>query len=280
MSDQSPAAEARRKLLAEIEETLRSASTQTRSRIFIRITDLFLQYAAALDEDAVALFGEIFLRQTNGVDTDILAEASARLAPLANAPPQLIRMLAQHGVAAVAAPVLALSPTLTTTDLVAIAEISSPDHMLAIAQRAVLDEQITQVLVERGNQPVMNQLAINPGARFTTADFGAMLGRAAADDRARVLTRMPVKVVRLGGSAAGECTMIDVSPGGAKLSFEVPASVPELFLLELSAVERRQIQCRVVWRRGEILGLRFTSSLVALWDPDAVEAVAATSVSA
>jgi hypothetical protein len=280
MSYEDPAAKARRKLLAEIEDTLRSASTQTRSRIFIRITDLFLQYAGALDEDVTALFGEVFLRQTGGVDTDVLAEASARLAPIANAPPRMIRMLSRHGVAAVAAPVLARSPMLTMAELVAIAGISSPDHLLAIAQRAVLDEQVTQVLVELGNQPVMNQLATNPGVRYTIADFGTMLGRAAADDRARVITRMPVKVLRLGGGVAGECIMTDISPGGAKLNFETPASVPEMFTLEFSAVERKQIQSRVVWRRGAMLGSRFTASLIALWDPDAAQAAAATSVSA
>jgi hypothetical protein len=265
-------AEARRKLLAEIEATLRSASTQTRGRIFMRITDLFCHYARALDEEAIALFGEVFLRQISGVDTDALAEAAAKLAPIANAPPRLVRMLSQHGVAAVAGPVLTYAPALTTHELVAIAGISSPAHLSAIARRQPLDEQVTQVLVEMGTQAVMNDLATNPGARFTIADFGAMLGRAKADDRARVITRMPVRVLRLGGGIAGDCLMTDVSPGGAKLNFDVPASVPEMFVLEFSAVGCKQIQCRVVWRRGSMLGLRFTASLIALWDPDAAAA--------
>jgi hypothetical protein len=218
----------------------------------------------------------VFLRQTGGVDTDMLAQAAARLAPLANAPPRLIRMLSRHGVAAVAAPVLTHAPALTTHDLVAIASISSPAHLAAIAKRAALDEQVTQVLIEKGDQPVMNELAINPGARFAIGDFGAMLGRAKADDRARVITRMPVRVLRLGGGIAGDCLMIDLSPGGAKLSFDVPASVPEMFMLEFTAVERKHIQCRVVWRRGSMLGLRFTASLIALWDADAAAAAAPT----
>jgi len=274
MSYQGTAAEARRKLLADVEEALRSASTQTRGRIFIRITELFLHYAPALDDEAVTLFGEVFLRQTNGVDTDALAEASARIAPLRNAPKRLIHTLSRHGVAEVAGPVLTHAPSLTSSELIAIAGYSTPEHQIAIAKRNRLDEQVTQTLIEIGHPAVMNQLCINPGAKFRLPDFGTMLGRAQADDRARVLMRTPVKVVRLGGTVAGECMLIDISPGGAKLLFEQPTSVPELFAVEFMAAENTQVQVRVVWRRAEMIGLRFTSSLVALWDPQAAQASA------
>ena len=274
MSYQGTAAEARRKLLADVEETLRSASTQTRGRIFIRITELFLHYAPALDDEAVTLFGEVFLRQTNGVDTDALAEASARIAPQRNAPKRLIHTLSRHGVAEVAGPVLTHAPSLTSSELIAIAGYSTPEHQIAIAKRNRLDEQVTQTLIEIGHPAVMNQLCINPGAKFRLPDFGTMLGRAQADDRARVLMRTPVKVVRLGGTVAGECMLIDISPGGAKLLFEEPTSVPELFAVEFMAAENTQVQVRVVWRRAEMIGLRFTSSLVALWDPQAAQASA------
>ena len=268
-------AAALRKLLAEIEDTLRPAPTQLRARVFTRITDLFMQHADAIDGEKSALFDEVFLRQTGGVDTDTLAATSARIAPLPNAPPRLVATLARHGVPEVAAPVLAQSPLLTTAELVAIAGISSPRHLLAIAQRAVIEAPLSQVLIELGDQAVINQLATNPGARFNVADFGALLGRASADDRARVVTRMPTAVLRFGGQVAGRCMMLDISPGGAKLSFDTPASVPELFTLEFTAVERKQIQCRVVWRRGNMLGLRFTTSVIALWDPEAAQAEAA-----
>lgn len=274
MSYQGTAAEARRKLLADVEEALRSASTQTRGRIFIRITELFLHYAPALDDEAVTLFGEVFLRQTNGIDTDALAEASARIAPLRNAPKRLIHTLSRHGVAEVAGPVLTHAPSLTSSELIAIAGYSTPEHQIAIAKRNRLDEQVTQTLIEIGHPAVMNQLCINPGAKFRLTDFGTMLGRAQADDRARVLMRTPVKVVRLGGTVAGECMLIDISPGGAKLLFEEPTSVPELFAVEFMAAENTQVQVRVVWRRAEMIGLRFTSSLVALWDPQAAQASA------
>jgi hypothetical protein len=276
----SATAEDCRKLLGDIEDTLRGASVPTRTRIFERTGDLFLHHAEALDSEAVGLFDQVFLRQIDGVDEATLAATSARLAPIDKAPPYLVRMLARHGVAAVATPVLAQSPVLKTQELIGIAKVSSQAHRAAIAQRPEVDEMLTQVLVEHGDQDVMNRLAANPGARYFVADFGTMLGRATADERARVMTRMPVAALNADGSLAGDCTMLDVSPGGAKLECDAPANVPEVFTLELTTVERKQIQCRAVWRRASIIGLRFATPLIALWDPTYEEDELAESIPA
>lgn len=265
-------ADACRKLLTDIEDTLRVAPTPARTRIFVRIADLFLVHCEALDNEGVSLFDEVFLRQTDSLDTETLAATAARLAPVPNAPPYLMRMLARHGDAAVAAPVLMRSALLKTQDLIGIAKVSSQAHRLAIAQRASLEETLTQVLVEHGDQDVMNRLAANPGAKFFISDFGTMLGRATADERARVMTRLPASVLRTGGDHIANCMMLDISPGGAKLEIEGPDTVPEVFTLEFTTVELKQIQCRAVWRRPGIIGLRFSTSLIALWDPTYDEA--------
>lgn len=274
MNERDEAAQVRRIVLTEIKEALRSASVQRRSRIVLGIADLFLKFADTLGENTIALFGEMLLPQAGTIDAVVLAEVSARLAPIANAPNALVRQLAYNTDAAVAAPMLMQGLALTTADLVTIARQSSTEHRLAIAQRAKLDEQVTQVLVERGEETVMNRLAVNPGARFTVAAFGAMLGHATADDRARVITRLPVRVLRSNGSVTGACVMTDISPGGAKLFFYTPVGVPELFTIELTAVERAKISGRVIWRRGPMLGLRFTEPLAALWERDSAEAQA------
>lgn len=273
----SATAEACRTLLSDIEDKLRTASDAARARIFVRTADLFLHFAGALDAEGVALFDEVFLRQTDGVGDAALAETGARLAPVPNAPPYLMRMLARHGSASIATPVLRQSPTLKVQELIAIAKVSSQAHRLAIAQRATIDEALSRVLIEHGDQDVLNRLAANPGARFHITDFGAMLGRASADDRARVQTRQPVAILRVGGEVVANGMMLDISPGGAKLEFDAPANVPEVFTMEFTSVERKQIQCRTVWRRASIVGLRFAESLIALWDPDYVESGLAAS---
>jgi hypothetical protein len=77
---------------------------------------------------------------------------------------------------------------------------------------------------------------------------------------------MPVAVRGAGGgSVMVRCRMVDISPGGAKLKFTGPPLVPEVFVLEFTNVECQQMPCRKVWQRGEIVGLRFVTSLLALW---------------
>src|SRR4051812_17097452 len=262
------AIEARCKLLTDIEAVLRSATTQSRGRIFSAITGLFLLHARALDDELIALFDEVFARQIPGIDTDTLAAASDRLAPIPNAPPRLVQMLARHGVIAIAEPMLTHAPGLSTADLIGLAGTLSVAHRVAIAGRAAVDEQLSGVLIDRGEAPVMDRLATNPGARFHIGDFGLLLARATSDERARIKTQMRVTVLKFGGALAGHCSMVDISPGGAKLTFDAPVDVPEMFTLELIPAERKQIASRVVWRRGSTIGLRFTTSLIALWEPE------------
>jgi len=260
-----------RTLLADIDAALAAASPPARARIFGETVSLFLHHARTIDTDAVALFGAALLREAATIDLVALSEASARLAPVASAPPDLIRWLAGHDSIAVAGPVLTHAPGLATDELLAIAAAADPAHLLAIAGRAAIEEPLSAILVARGAGAVIDRLATNPGARFTIADFGALLGRASADDRARVKTRMPVALRRFDGGLAGYGLMIDVSPGGAKLLFEAPVAAPPVFTLEFLHAESRRIRCAAVWRRDAMLGLRFTESLVALWDDAAAQ---------
>ena len=162
-------------LLAEVEQALSSANGPSRTRIFSSTAKLFLQHAGSLDGDAVDLFGEVFLRQIEGVDAQSLAALSAPLAPIPQAPPKLMRHLAQHESAAVAAPVLMQTTSLDHADLMAIAKSCSAQHLLAICQRARIDADLSAVLIARGDQqtidirPVRPIGALSPDTRLASA---------------------------------------------------------------------------------------------------------------
>ena len=51
------------------------------------------------------------------------------------------------------------------------AQTKGQDHLLAISKRKSLDTAITDVLVERGDKPVMLSVANNPGAAFSESGF-------------------------------------------------------------------------------------------------------------
>jgi len=77
-------------------------------------------------------------------------ELSAQLAPIGNAPVNVIQRLARDDEITVAGPVLAQSPRLSPTDLVDIAETKSQAHLLAISGREAIAPMVTDVLVHRG----------------------------------------------------------------------------------------------------------------------------------
>ena len=258
-------------LLADVERAFQTANGPARKRIFSDTAKLFLMHAGKLGNDAVTLFGEVFLRQIDGVSEQALASFSGPLAPIPQAPQNLMRQLARHENPAVAAPVLMQTAGLDHADLMAIAKHCGQSHLLAIAQRADVPADLAAMLIVRGDQKTIDMLAKNPGAKYRIGDFGDMLGRATCDERARVQTKMPVAVRNAEtGPATFTCVMVDISPGGAKLQIATPAPLPATFILELSNVEKTQVPCRTIWQRDNIAGLLFTSSLVALWGATAV----------
>ena len=64
----------------------------------------------------------------------------------------------------------------------ATAAVQSQQHLLAIAQRNALSEQVTDVLVERGDREVVRSVAQNNGARFSNAAFKTLVERSVGDD--------------------------------------------------------------------------------------------------
>src|SRR4051794_2240313 len=63
------------------------------------------------------------------------------------------------------------------------------------------------------------------------------------------------------GAIIGQCTMLDISSGGARLKFEADAGVPELFTLFLSKLDGHlKRNCVVAWRKNKQVGVRFMTA--------------------
>ena len=105
-----------------------------------------------------------------------------RLSTLPRAPAKLSRKLATDDDIEVAGPILQKSDRLDTATLVETASTKTQQHLLAISRRSSLDERITDVLVERGDKPVVLSTANNPGARFSDAGFNTLVTRSKGDD--------------------------------------------------------------------------------------------------
>jgi uncharacterized protein (DUF2336 family) len=121
-------------------------------------------------------------RLITAIEAKARAKLAHRLAPIANAPSNVIHMLAFDDDIEVARPVLTLSERLDDRALLANANSKSQQHLHAIAQRRSLSEAITDVLVERGDRDVVHSVVRNSGARFSDAGFRMLVRRSTGDD--------------------------------------------------------------------------------------------------
>jgi uncharacterized protein (DUF2336 family) len=169
-------------LLDELEGALASGDINRRIDILTRITDLFINGAERYSEDQVGVFDDIMARLVNTIEAKVRAKLAHRLAPIANAPSNVIHMLAFDDDIEVASPVLSHSARLDDRDLVAAGNNKSQQHLFAITQRPSLSETVTDVLVERGDRNVVHSVVRNIGARFSDSGFGILVNRSTGDD--------------------------------------------------------------------------------------------------
>jgi uncharacterized protein (DUF2336 family) len=169
-------------LLDELEAALTSGSIPRRIDILSRVTDLFVNNAESYSEEQIGVFDDVMARLVNAIETKARAKLAQRLAPIANAPSNVIHMLAFDDDIDVAGSVLTLSDRLDERDLLISAGTKSQKHLLAISQRRTLSEAVTNVLVERGDCDVIYSVVKNSGARFSDVGFRMLVDRSAADD--------------------------------------------------------------------------------------------------
>jgi uncharacterized protein (DUF2336 family) len=168
-------------LLGDLEAAIQSGSSERRTQMLRRVTDLFIVTAPSVTPQQAGVFDDVFEQLIREIEWKAVVELSDRVAPLDNAPDRLIRRLAQDDSIEISGPVLAQSPRLGEDDLVAIARTKSQAHLAAIAGRAEIGEQVTDVLVERGDMVVARKVAANNGARFSEGSLRSLVGRATDD---------------------------------------------------------------------------------------------------
>ena len=170
-------------LIDELNTAVASGGEKQRLRILERVTDLFAAGARGYSSDQIALFDDVLHGLCADIEVKARARLAHRLAHINNCPPKLVRSLAFDDAIEVAEPVLMHSQQLSEADLVENATTKSQLHLFAIAHRLTLSEPVTDVLVERGDHRVVNRVAINTGARFSSAGYDRLTIRARDDRR-------------------------------------------------------------------------------------------------
>jgi uncharacterized protein (DUF2336 family) len=170
-------------LIAELESAIESGSKDKRVDALRRITDLFVIDADRFNDQQIDVFDDVLSHLIKRIEGRALAELSQRLAPVNNAPLEVVRQLARNDDLAVAAPILTQSRRLTDHDLIDIANTKTQGHLLAIAGRTQITPNVTDALLNRGDQQVFHKLAGNSGANFSDNGFATLVGHSERDER-------------------------------------------------------------------------------------------------
>lgn len=230
-------------VIEELENVLAAGSSDRRSEILRRVTDLFLGNAQSFSDAQVGVFDDVLAHLIRQVETKALAELGVRLAPVNNAPNGVIRTLARHDEISVAGPVLAQSPQLTDRDLVEIAGSKGQDHLVAISERKRLAAAVTDVLIQRGDTWVVRKLSQNHGATFSESSYETLATRAETDEELAenlgVRLDMPPQLLQNLVSRATEAVrarlLAVVPPEGQAAIQEVLASVSDKVMRKAAA---------------------------------------------
>jgi uncharacterized protein (DUF2336 family) len=169
-------------LIPDLEAVIQDGPSARRAQMLERITTLFLDGAGRFNDDHVRVFDDVLGRLIAAIEAKARAELSQRLAPVDNAPMQVVRTLAKYDDIAVAGPILTQSARLDLSDLVEIASTKSQAHLLAISGRNGIAKPVTEVLVQRGNREVARSIAANRSAQLSDGAFSALVARAEQDD--------------------------------------------------------------------------------------------------
>jgi uncharacterized protein (DUF2336 family) len=168
-------------LLTELDTTLTTASDERQSSILRKVTELFLGRSADYSGDQVSVFDDVICRLIEHGEHSALLELSAKLAPVGNAPLNVVVHLSKEDDIAISGPILEMSPIVPEETLAEIAKTKGQHHLAAIASRPRIGEAVTDVLVERGNSEVACKVTGNQGAKFSEPGLVKLIKRAKND---------------------------------------------------------------------------------------------------
>jgi uncharacterized protein (DUF2336 family) len=163
-------------LLAELDLALARATDPWRRKVLRQVTDLFLGAAEHCTENEVAVFDDVMCRLIHDGDLDMLVELANALAPVHNAPANVVGNLARHSSVAVHGPILEQATALPEQVLIEIADKDQRDPILTkIAARPRLSAAVTDVLLKRADKKTQRTIIANPNARVSEASFARLI---------------------------------------------------------------------------------------------------------
>ncbi len=146
----------------------RDKSGKRRKLLAETISDLFTGKNRVLTERERTLMFDILHKIVHNAEMAVRRIIAEQLSKISEAPKDLIQLLANDEVE-VAYPILHDSAVLEDEDLIEVIRHRTQEHHLAISVRRTVSEQVTDALVETGDESVITTLLKNSGATLSLA---------------------------------------------------------------------------------------------------------------
>ena len=152
--------------IGELYQLARDKTIAGRKSLVNAVSDLFFDTQELLTDREKALMNDILHQLLHDMEMSVRRELAERLTKTENAPQELIITLANDKIE-VAYPILRDSKLLHDSDLIEIIHHRTLQHQLAIAMRKILNESVTDALVETGQEDVIKTMLENPDAKLS-----------------------------------------------------------------------------------------------------------------
>lgn len=166
-----------RNKLESLVQLAHETSSERRRDLLREITDVFLDNPSSYSSTESQYFGDIMGKVAYDLERQVREELAKKLAAEAAAPPDLIKRLAGDEIE-VARPVITESPVLKESDLIEIAEQKGQEHLFAITKRSDIGERLSDVLVDKGDDRVVEGLVRNESAKIGRNTMEKVVARA------------------------------------------------------------------------------------------------------
>ncbi|WP_417693253.1 DUF2336 domain-containing protein [Roseibium sp.] len=153
-------------MLSSLIELAKESDSEKRRELLGHVSALFIAGAERYTNEEKTLFNGVMRRLAELVEVGDRQALAEDLSKVDQTPHDLVMQLANDNIV-IARYMLQYSDVLTQADLMHLAKTKSQGHLLAISKRDHLEARLTDVLLERGEQPVHHSVAENPGAELS-----------------------------------------------------------------------------------------------------------------
>lgn len=161
---------------AKLLDLAREDSSERRRDLLSEVTEMFFENSKTISASESHMFGELMAKVAFELNTEVRHALSIRFEG-GEAPRSLAIALAGDEIE-VAAPILRNTLSFTDDDLVDIVAKKGTQYQMAVSQRAIVSEIVSDALVDHGNDDVVKSLLENQGARIGEKTYDKVVVRA------------------------------------------------------------------------------------------------------